>query len=68
MGRGMSMMPAMKLVQPRRKKSQWKPPGFLRGNCLACAATLLWFWYWWLLAIVCWEILGVGMVYVIVVE
>lgn len=40
-GSGMSMMPAIKLVQPKRKKSQWKPPGFLSGKCLACAVTLL---------------------------
>ena len=41
LGSGMSMIPAMKLVQPRRKKSQWNPPGFRSGNCFACAATLL---------------------------
>ena len=44
LGRGMPIMPAMKLVQPSRKKSQWKPPGFFNGNCFACAATLLWFY------------------------
>ena len=36
-------MPAMKLVHPRRKKSQWKPPGFFNGNCFAWAVILLTF-------------------------
>ena len=39
----MPMMPAMKVVQPSKKKSQWNPAGFLRGNCLACAVKLLTF-------------------------
>lgn len=42
-GMGMPVMPARKVVQPRRKKSQWKPAGFLRGNCLAWAVRLLTF-------------------------
>lgn len=37
LGKGMPMMPPTKQVMPRRKKSQWKPAGFLRGNCRACA-------------------------------
>jgi hypothetical protein len=40
---GMPVMPARKVVQPRRNKSQWKPAGFLRGNCLAWAVRLLTF-------------------------
>jgi hypothetical protein len=40
---GMPVMPARKVVQPRRKKSQWKPAGFLRRNCLAWAVRLLTF-------------------------
>ena len=40
-GSGIPMIPAMKLVQPRRKKSQWKPPGFFKGKFRAWAATLL---------------------------
>jgi hypothetical protein len=31
-------------VHPRRKKSQWKPPGFFKGYCLAWAVILLTFW------------------------
>ena len=44
LGKGMPIMPAMKDVQPRRKKSQWKPAGFLRGNRLAWAVKLLTLW------------------------
>ena len=40
---GIPMIPAMKVVQPRRKKSQWKPAGFLGGTCSACAVKLLMF-------------------------
>lgn len=33
-GIGMPVIPAMKVVQPKRKKSQWKPAGFFKGYCL----------------------------------
>jgi len=36
-------MPATKVVQPRRKKSQWKPPGFFSGYWRACAVMELTF-------------------------
>jgi hypothetical protein len=43
LGIGSPSMPATKVVQPRRKKSQWKPAGFLRGNFRAWAVRLLTF-------------------------
>lgn len=33
LGIGMPVIPAMKVVQPRRKKSQWNPAGFSSGYC-----------------------------------
>ena len=36
-GRGMLRTPATAQVIPRRKKSQWKPAGFLSGKWRACA-------------------------------
>jgi hypothetical protein len=42
-GIGRPRIPATNVVQPRRKKSQWKPPGFLRGNWRAWAVILLTF-------------------------
>ena len=44
-GIGIPMIPAMNVVHPRRKKSQWNPPGFLRGYCCACAVKLLTFYF-----------------------
>ena len=43
LGKGMKKIALMNVVTPRRKKSQWKPPGFFRGNCFACAVMLLTF-------------------------
>lgn len=37
------MMPAMNEVHPSKKRSQWKPAGFFKGNCFACAVKLLTF-------------------------
>ncbi len=42
-GSGRPKMPPTKEVHPSRKKSQWNPAGFFRGNCLACAVKLLTF-------------------------
>jgi len=40
-GKGRPIMPVIKLVHPSKKKSQWKPPGFLSGKFRAWAVTLL---------------------------
>lgn len=45
-GIGRPRMPATKVVPPSRKKSQWKPPGFLSGNWRAWAVMLLTFCGW----------------------
>jgi hypothetical protein len=59
-------MPARKVVIPRRKKSQWKPAGFLRGNWRAWAVRLLTFY----LVLVRSSIINVGRAgaYMVVVE
>jgi hypothetical protein len=37
LGKGRPNRPATPVVRPRRKRSQWKPAGFLRGNSVPWA-------------------------------
>jgi hypothetical protein len=37
LGKGRPSRPATPVVRPRRKRSQWKPAGFLRGNSVPWA-------------------------------